>query len=97
MFKNCAACHAVGENAKNKVGPQLNGIFGRTMGAVDGFKYSDGFAAANAEGSTWTPEEMSAFLAKPKTYMKGTKLAFAGLKKDKDLEAITVYLESFAE
>lgn len=97
VFKKCAACHAVGDNAKNKVGPQLNGIFGRTMGSVEGFKYSDGFVAAAAEGRTWTTEEMTAFLAKPKAYMKGTKMAFAGLKKDKDLEAISVYLESFAE
>lgn len=97
VFKKCAACHAVGDGARNKSGPQLNGLLGRTMGAVDGFKYSDGFVAAGAEGRTWTPEELAAFLAKPKAYMKGTKMAFAGLKKDKDLTAITAYLETFAE
>ncbi|WP_299649538.1 c-type cytochrome [uncultured Tateyamaria sp.] len=95
VFKKCAACHAVGDGAKNKVGPQLNGVMGRTMGSVEGFKYSNGFAEANAEGKTWTPEEMAAFLAKPKTYMKGTKMAFAGLKKDEDLAAINAYLASF--
>ncbi|WP_299614966.1 c-type cytochrome [uncultured Tateyamaria sp.] len=95
VFKKCAACHAVGDGAKNKVGPQLNGVMGRTMGSVEGFNYSNGFAEANAEGKTWTPEEMAAFLAKPKTYMKGTKMAFAGLKKDEDLAAITAYLASF--
>lgn len=97
VFRKCSACHAVGDAAKNKVGPQLNGIMGRTMGSVDGFKYSDGFAAANGEGRVWTAEEMAAFLAKPKSYMKGTKMAFAGLKKDEDLDAITAYLASFAE
>ena len=97
VFKKCAACHAVGDGAKNKVGPQLNGIMGRTMGSVEGFKYSDGFADANADGKVWTAEEMAAFLAKPKSYMKGTKMAFAGLKKAEDLAAITVYLESFGE
>ncbi|WP_415404395.1 c-type cytochrome [Tateyamaria sp. SN3-11] len=97
VFKKCAACHAVGDGARNKSGPQLNGLLGRTMGAVDGFKYSDGFVAAGAEGRTWTPEALAAFLAKPKAYMKGTKMAFAGLKKDKDLTAITAYLETFAE
>ncbi|WP_299671838.1 c-type cytochrome [uncultured Roseobacter sp.] len=97
VFRKCAACHAVGEGAKNKVGPQLNGIMGRTMGSVDGFSYSDGFVEANAAGKVWTPEEMAAFLAKPKTYMKGTKMAFAGLRKDEDLAAITAYLQSFAE
>ncbi|WP_300055065.1 c-type cytochrome [uncultured Roseobacter sp.] len=97
VFRKCAACHAVGEGAKNKVGPQLNGIMGRTMGSVDGFSYSDGFVEANAAGKVWTPEEMAAFLAKPKTYMKGTKMAFAGLRKDEDLAAITAYLQSLAE
>ena len=62
-----------------------------------GFSYSDGFADANADGKVWTAEEMAAFLAKPKSYMKGTKMAFAGLKKAEDLAAITVYLESFGE
>ncbi len=97
VFRKCAACHAVGDGAKNKVGPELNGVMGRTIGSVDGFKYSAAFADANAAGKVWTPEEMSAFLANPKSYMKGTKMAFAGLKKDEDLTAITAYLASFAE
>ena len=87
----------MGDGAQNKVGPQLNGIIGRTMGSVEGFKYSSVFAEANAEGKVWTAAEMSAFLAKPKSYMKGTKMAFAGLKKPEDLDAITAYLASFAE
>ena len=97
VFKKCAACHAVGDGARNKVGPKLNGIVGATMGSVDGFKYSDAFVAAQAEGRIWTAEELAAFLARPKAFMKGTKMAFAGLKKDEDLSAITAYLNSFPE
>ena len=97
VFKKCAACHAVGDGARNKSGPHLNALMGRAFGAVEGFKYSDAFLAANAEGRTWTTEELAAFLAKPKAYMKGTKMAFAGLKKDKDVEAVTAYLSSFGE
>jgi len=95
VFRKCKACHAIGDGAKNKIGPQLTGIMGRTMGASDGFKYSNGFVEANAAGTVWTPEEMAAFLAKPKEYMKGTKMAFAGLKTDEDLAAINAYLASF--
>ncbi|MFL4469269.1 c-type cytochrome [Tateyamaria armeniaca] len=97
VFRKCKACHAVGDGAKNKVGPHLNGVIGRTFGAVNGFKYSDGFVEANAEGKTWTVEEMTAFLANPKSYMAGTKMAFAGLKKEEDLAAIVAYLLSFPE
>ena len=97
VFRKCSACHAVGDGAKHKSGPQLNGVMGRAMGSADGFKYSDVFQQANAEGRTWTPEDLAAFLAKPKSYMKGTKMAFAGLKKEEDLTAITAYLESFTE
>ena len=67
------------------------------MGSVDGFKYSSGFQTAMDEGRTWDEAALAAFLEKPKSYMKGTKMAFAGLKKDEDLEAITAYLKSFGE
>ncbi|WP_319546669.1 c-type cytochrome [Ruegeria conchae] len=97
VFRKCKACHAVGEGAKNKSGPQLNGLIGRTMGAADGFSYSSAFNAAYDEGRVWNEETLNEFLAKPKAYMKGTKMAFSGLKKDQDLEAITAYLKSFAE
>lgn len=97
VFKKCKACHAVGEGAKNKSGPQLNGLMGRTMGSVEGFKYSKVFVAAKGEGRVWDETALVEFLAKPKAYMKGTKMAFAGLKKDTDLSAITAYLKSIGE
>ena len=95
VFRKCKACHAVGEGAQNKSGPQLNGILGRVMGSVGGFSYSSGFKDAASEGRVWDEAELAAFLAKPKSYMKGTKMSFAGLKKEADLAAITEYLKSF--
>lgn len=97
VFKKCKACHQVGEGAKNKSGPQLNGIMGRQFGTVDGYKYSKVFKAAAEEGRTWDNEAMTAFLTKPKAYMKGTKMGFAGLKKEADLAAIVEYLKSVSE
>ena len=97
VFKRCSACHAVGEGAKNKSGPHLNGLFGRPVGSVDGFRYSNVFKDALAEGRVWDEAELEAFLADPKGYMAGTKMSFSGLKKSEDQAAIAAYLNSFAE
>lgn len=92
VFKKCKACHQVGEGAKNRSGPHLNGLMGRTFGSVDGFKYSSGFQAAHDEGRVWDDASFAEFLAKPKEYMKGTKMSFSGLKKAGDVEALAAYL-----
>ena len=97
VFKKCKACHQVGENAKNKSGPHLNNLMGRSLGAVDGFKYSRAFAEASQEGRVWTIDELAAFLKKPKAYIKGTKMSFAGLKNANDIDAIIAYLASYSE
>lgn len=94
VFKKCKACHQVGADAKNKTGPILNGIVGKPAGTVDGFKYSKALSAKADEGLVWTEENLAEFLAKPKSFLKGTKMSFAGLRKDKDLAAITAYLAS---
>ncbi|WP_299428394.1 c-type cytochrome [uncultured Shimia sp.] len=94
VFKKCKACHQVGEGAKNKTGPVLNNIMGRDFASVDGFKYSKAFHAAGEEGRVWDDKEMAEFLAKPKAYLKGTKMSFSGLKKEKDRDAIIAYLKS---
>ena len=95
VFKKCKSCHQIGDGAKNRSGPLLNGIMGRTFGAVDGFKYSGVFKTAAEEGRVWTEDEMAAFLAKPKEHMKGTRMGFSGLKIDSDITAIIAYLTSF--
>ncbi len=94
VFKKCKSCHAVGEGAKNKSGPQLYNIIGRKMGSADRYKYSKGFKLASDEGRIWDEQLMIEFLRKPKKFMKGTKMSFGGLKKDKDLDAIVAYLKT---
>ena len=94
VFKKCKACHAVGEGAKNKVGPQLNGIVGATAGMVDGFKYSDVMLAAGADGLVWDEANLSGYLTKPKDFMPGNKMSFAGLRKEADVANVIAYLQT---
>ncbi|CAA0088763.1 Cytochrome c-554 [Starkeya nomas] len=95
VFKKCMACHAVGEGAKNKVGPELNGIVDRKMGAVEGFNYSDTLKEHNAKGDVWTAEVLSKYLENPKAYMPGIKMVFAGLPKETDRADLLAYLSGF--
>ncbi len=95
IFKKCKACHAVGEGAKNKVGPTLNGIIGSAAGLNPDFKYSGAMKEAAAGGLEWDAENLAAFLTKPKTFMKGTKMSFAGLRKESDIENVLAYLATF--
>ena len=93
VFKKCAACHAVGEGAKNKVGPELNDIFGRVAGSLEGFKYSN---AMKESGITWDAETLTAYLKDPKGYIPKNKMSFAGLKKDEDIDNVLAYLMTFS-
>lgn len=95
VFRKCKACHAVGDGAKNKVGPHLNDLFGRTAGEIADYKYSKAMLDKGGEGLVWDDETLAAYLAAPKKYVKGTKMAFAGLKKDEDIANITAYLKTF--
>lgn len=97
VFRKCKACHAVGDGAANKAGPVLNGIVGRAIASVDGFAYSKTLTAMGEDGRTWTPQELAGFLEKPKTYAKGTKMSFAGLRKEDDRTNIIAYLAGFAD
>ena len=96
VYKKCAACHAVGEGAKNKVGPHLNDVFGRTAGAIEDYKYSKAMKAAGGDGLVWNDETMDTFLLKPKKMIKKTKMSFAGLKKDADRANVIAYLKTFS-
>lgn len=89
VFKKCKACHVV-DSDKNKVGPSLQGIYGRKAGTYEGFKYS---SAMIKHGVIWDDETLAAYLAAPKKVVKGTKMAFGGLRKEKDIENILAYLK----
>lgn len=97
VFKKCKACHQVGDGAKNRTGPHLNDLMGRTVGGLDGFKYSKALGDMGSGGTVWNEETLAAFLANPKAYAKGTKMSFAGLKKESDVQAVTEYLKSFSQ
>ena len=94
IFKKCKACHAIGEGAKNKVGPVLTGIVDSPAAQNPDFKYSGAMTEAAEEGLVWDEENLSAFLTKPKDFLKKTKMSFAGLRKEKDVENIISYLRS---
>ncbi|MHC0052590.1 c-type cytochrome [Actibacterium sp. D379-3] len=95
VFKKCKACHQVGESAKNRTGPVLNGVYHRAAGAVEGFKYSKTMAEAGEEGLVWDDEALSGYLENPKKYLPKNKMSFAGLKKEEDRTAVITYLRSF--
>lgn len=97
VFKKCKACHAVGEGAKKKVGPILNGVYGRAAGADEDFKYSKSMTEEGKNGLVWSDEALTAFLTKPKSVVMKTKMSFAGLKKEDDIVNIIAYLKTFSE
>ena len=89
VFKKCAACHLINKGGENKIGPALYGIIGRRVAAKEDYKYSKAMAAYD---KFWTFEEMNGYLKKPQRYIKGTKMAFAGLRKEKDRASVILYL-----
>ena len=91
VFKKCSACHQIASGGKNMIGPNLWSVIGRTAGSVNDYKYSK---AMVAYGKEWTFEEMNSYLIKPQAYIKGTKMAFAGLRKEKDRASVILYMNS---
>ena len=93
VFNKCRACHNI-DKPKSKVGPHLVGVFGRTSGTVEGFRYSKPMKAATV---VWDEGTLDAFLTNPKSFIKGTKMTFVGLKKPADRENVIAYLKSMAK
>ncbi len=89
VFKKCAACHSIVKNGKNNIGPALYNVVGRKVGIISDYKYSK---ALSEYGKEWTFEELNGYLLKPAKWIKGTKMAFAGLRKEKDRASVIKYL-----
>jgi cytochrome c len=92
VFKKCRACHQIGEGAKSGVGPQLNGLIGRPSGSVAGYKYSE---ANKNSGVTWTEDAFKKYIADPRGFMPGNRMAFAGLKDAKEIDDLVAYLKQY--
>ena len=89
IFKKCAACHSIVKGGKNNIGPALYNVVGRQVGAINDYKYSK--AMSNYE-NVWSFEELNGYLIKPAKWIKGTKMAYAGLRKEKDRASVIKYL-----
>ena len=89
IFKKCAACHSIAKGGANKIGPALYNVIGRQAGSLPDYKYSKGMIAY---AKKWTPQEMDGFLENPKGWVKGTKMAYAGLKKPEERAALILFL-----
>ena len=89
IFKKCAACHSINKGGKNNIGPALYNVVGRKIGGVADYKYSK---ALVAYGKEWSFEELNGFLIKPAKWIKGTKMAYAGLRKESDRASVIKYL-----
>ncbi len=92
VFLKCKVCHQVGETAKNAVGPVLNGLFGRKSGSVEGYSYSE---ANKSSGLTWDEATFREYIKNPKAKIPGTKMIFAGLTTEADIDNVVAYLKQF--
>ena len=91
-FNKCLACHAIGEGAKNKVGPQLNGIDGRKSGTAPDYAYSD---ANKNSGITWNEAQFKEYIKDPKAKIPGTKMAFAGIKSENEINSLWLFISQY--
>jgi cytochrome c len=91
-FNKCLACHSIGENAKNKVGPELNGLDGRKSGTVEGYSYSD---ANKNSGITWNEAEFKDYIKDPKAKIPGTKMTFVGIKNEKEVNDLWAFISQY--
>jgi len=94
VFNECRACHAVGPGARNKAGPELNGIFGRKAASVSGFNYSKAMKAAAAKGLVWNEQNLSSYLESPDAFIPNGVMAYGGVKSEIDLKNLIAFLKT---
>ena len=94
VLKKCSACHSIKSGGGNKIGPALYNVVGRKVGVLDDYKYSKALAEYE---KNWSFEELNGFLLKPKDWIKGTKMAYAGLRKEKDRASVILYLNKYSD
>lgn len=97
LYAQCRGCHQVGDGAKNRVGPKLNGIFGRTAATVEGFRYSNAFERAGAKGLEWHADELDVFLENPKQLVPGTRMSFRGIRDAGERADLIAYLRKYSD
>lgn len=96
IFGQCSGCHQIGEDAVNRIGPQLNHIFDRAAGVAEGFRYSDGFKRAAAGGLTWDYETLDDFIENPRALVSKTRMSFRGLPEQQDRDDLLAYLRQYS-
>jgi cytochrome c len=97
LYQQCSGCHQIGSGAKDRIGPHLNGIFGRRAGSSDGYRYSDSMARMGADGLTWTLETLDAYVANPRALVSGTRMSYRGMKDAGDRADLLAYLRAFSD
>lgn len=95
--KECAQCHQIGDGARDRIGPALNGIYDRRAGANEGFKYSKAMTRMGADGLTWTLETLDAYLENPRSLISGTRMSYRGLKDDAKRADVLAYLRAYSD
>ena len=97
LFEECSGCHQVGKDAKNRVGPHLNGIFGRRAAGLEDFRYSESLTRAGANGVEWHPDTLSAYIENPRAYASGTRMSYPGMESAEDRANLIAYLRVFSD
>ncbi len=97
VYKKCVACHMVGDKAKNRVGPHLNNLFTRAAASLEGYNYSKAMKKFAEDNPIWTEDLLDSYLANPRKMIKGSRMSFVGLRKEKDRAAVIAYLKQYTQ